>query len=134
MPPRRCSASAARDYSDMESDEYEDGHFLIRCLSCEEEFDPEDAGTCKECYEEANETEEELKRQIEDLKSKVAFLKLLSPADRSLRPNAPATDVVLIPFGDLAAPPNASVPAHRAVLVSNHVTILPDKSWGGFKF
>ena len=37
-----------------------------------------DSGTCKECYKEANETEEELKQDIKDLKAKVSFLKLLN--------------------------------------------------------
>ena len=37
------------------------------------------AGTCKECYEEASETEEELKLEIEDLRSRLLFLRLPSP-------------------------------------------------------
>ncbi|KAJ1387360.1 SKP1/BTB/POZ domain superfamily [Sesbania bispinosa] len=82
----------------------------MRCISCDEEYDPDDAGTCKECYDEANETREELKRQIQDLKSKVSFLALSSPLD------APSTtDLVLVPSADASAP---SVPAHKAVLVS----------------
>ncbi|PKI42482.1 hypothetical protein CRG98_037155 [Punica granatum] len=53
----------------------------MRCLSCKEEYGTGDAGTCKECYEEASETEEELKREIEDLKSKLTFLRFWSPTE-----------------------------------------------------
>nr|CAD1817786.1 unnamed protein product [Ananas comosus var. bracteatus] len=49
------------------------------CQSCRGEYEEEDAGTCKECYDEASETKEELKREIDDLKSKVEFLRLASP-------------------------------------------------------
>lgn len=97
----------------------------MKCISCLENYDARDAGTCKECYEEANETEEELKREIDDLKSKVAFLKF---STRSLHPT-PFSDVVLIASDD---PSTAlPVPAHKAVLVSivfyvenNHVVCL----------
>ncbi|MQL86004.1 hypothetical protein Taro_018509 [Colocasia esculenta] len=88
------------------------------CHSCREEYEEEDAGTCKECYEEASETEEELKREIEDLKAKVAFLRLCSPVDPS--PSSPTTtDVVLhaaSPAGECTSVP--PIPAHRAVLMS----------------
>ncbi|KAL6215053.1 hypothetical protein ACLB2K_014484 [Fragaria x ananassa] len=84
----------------------------MKCISCLENYDARDAGTCKECYEEANETEEELKREIDDLKSKVAFLKF---STRSLHPT-PFSDVVLIASDD---PSTAlPVPAHKAVLAS----------------
>ena len=46
---------------------YDDDEFLVIAV---------DSGTCKECYKEANEIEEELERDIEELKAKVAFLKL----------------------------------------------------------
>ncbi|CAA6668437.1 unnamed protein product [Spirodela intermedia] len=59
------------------------------CHSCREEYEDVDAGTCKECYEEASETEEELKREIEDLKAKVSFLRLCSPIDPHLPPPHP---------------------------------------------
>jgi hypothetical protein len=31
-------------------------------VTCKEEYEEEDAGTCKQCYKEASEMEEELKR------------------------------------------------------------------------
>ncbi|RWW42250.1 hypothetical protein BHE74_00052220 [Ensete ventricosum] len=93
------------------------------CQSCREEYEERDAGTCKECYEEASETEEELKREIDDLKSKVAFLRLASPHDL-----VATTDLVLHASSSSSpsspSNPNSSlcttpaVPAHRAVLVS----------------
>lgn len=89
------------------------------CQSCREEYDELDAGTCKECYEEASETEEELKREIEDLKAKVAFLRLASPADPhqlSSSDAASATADVVLHASDAGARP--PVPAHRAVLMS----------------
>ncbi|KAK6938351.1 BTB/POZ domain [Dillenia turbinata] len=90
------------------------------CFSCREPYAPGDAGTCKECYEEASETEEELKREIDDLKSKVAFLRLSS----SLHPFSPPcfSDVVLVAADgasdqtDLAPP--VPVHAHKAVLAN----------------
>ncbi|KAF8411726.1 hypothetical protein HHK36_004284 [Tetracentron sinense] len=89
----------------------------MRCISCREEYRKRDAGTCKECYEEASETEEELKREIEDLKAKVAFLRFWSPVDHHFSPCF--TDVVLVASdddcGNLAPVP---VRAHKAVLVS----------------
>lgn len=87
----------------------------MRCISCREEYLPRDAGTCKECYEEAGETEEELKREIEDLKAKVAFLRLdhvvHGGSSRSF------TDVVLIASHDGAAAAAPPIPAHKSVLV-----------------
>ncbi|KAL2894025.1 hypothetical protein RDABS01_009934 [Bienertia sinuspersici] len=91
----------------------------LRCLSCKEEYCTSDAGTCKECYEEASETEEELKREIEDLKSKVAFLRLTSsPLDSHKRSSSLGfTDVVLVATDEFHSNP-LSLPAHKAVLVS----------------
>ncbi|CAJ2667659.1 BTB/POZ domain-containing protein [Trifolium pratense] len=105
MPRHRCTVYSESDYDDDDDD-----NVTMRCLSCEDDYDPDDAGTCKECYDEANETEEELKREIQDLKSKVSFLTLSSPLD------APSTtDLVLLPSTDAFSP---SIPAHKAVLVS----------------
>ncbi|GAB4844119.1 hypothetical protein Ancab_037426 [Ancistrocladus abbreviatus] len=87
----------------------------LRCLSCKEEYGAADAGTCKECYEEASETEEELKREIEDLKSKVAFLRLPHPLRSS--PSPSFTDVVLVASDDFLSN-LAAVPAHKAVVAS----------------
>lgn len=108
MPPRRCTVYADSDYDDDDDDNLT--ATITRCLSCDENYDPDEAGTCKECYEEANETEEELKRQIQDLKSKVSFLTLSSPLD-----SPSTTDLVLLPSADAFSP---SIPAHKAVLVS----------------
>ncbi|XP_077213658.1 BTB/POZ domain-containing protein [Tasmannia lanceolata] len=84
----------------------------MRCISCRDEYEPVDAGTCKECYEEASETEEELKREIEDLKSKVTFLKLSSPSDNY---SSFFTDIVLEATDEEAT---RAIHAHKAVLVS----------------
>ncbi|KAK9271049.1 hypothetical protein L1049_026638 [Liquidambar formosana] len=96
---------------------------MMRCISCRDEYGTRDAGTCKECYEEASETEEELKREIEELKAKVAFLRFWSPLDHQHSRSSPShsfTDVVLVAsddgFGGPVAP--VPVPAHKAVLVS----------------
>jgi len=70
----------------------------------------DDAGTCRECYQEANEAEEELRLEIDDLKSKVSFLTLSSP---TLNPST--ADIVLVPVDDSDAAP---IPAHKHVLVS----------------
>ncbi|KAL4308291.1 hypothetical protein GQ457_01G028290 [Hibiscus cannabinus] len=106
--------------SDSETESESDAE-TMRCLSCKEEYAARDAGTCKECYEEASETEEELKREIEDLKAKVAFLRFWSPLDHAHRgsPTSPGPvfpDVVLVASDD-GLPP-VPVPAHKAVLVN----------------
>lgn len=95
----------------------------MRCISCKEEYGSRDAGTCKECYEEASETEEELKREIEDLKAKVAFLSLWSPLDYTHRGSTSSgpffPDVVLVASDD-GSPglPPIPVPAHKVVLAN----------------
>ncbi|KAG1328092.1 BTB/POZ domain-containing protein [Cocos nucifera] len=93
------------------------------CQSCREEYEEGDAGTCKECYEEASETEEELKREIEDLKAKIAFLRLCSPVDGAYSVSSSSTDLLLLHAAPLecssaAFCPSPAVPAHRAVLIS----------------
>lgn len=106
----------------------------MRCVSCLDEYDSSDAGTCKECYEEADETEEELKREIDELKAKVSFLRLCSPLDhhQNYRPSngqGGFTDVLLVATSDQASsatptsvPVPVPVPAHKALLVS---TLIP---------
>ncbi|XP_021760907.1 BTB/POZ domain-containing protein At4g08455-like [Chenopodium quinoa] len=91
----------------------------LRCLSCREEYCSTDAGTCKECYEEASETEEELKSEIEDLKAKVAFLRLgSSPLDSHKRSSSVGfSDVVLVASDEFHSNP-VSLLAHKAVLAS----------------
>lgn len=96
----------------------------MRCISCQVDYDAGDAGTCKKCYKEANETKEELKREIDDLKAKVAFLRFWSPPDSPL--HTPRflppffSDVVLVASGDssFSDHPAVPIPAHKAVLVS----------------
>ncbi|KAK6131081.1 hypothetical protein DH2020_035176 [Rehmannia glutinosa] len=101
----------------------------MKCLSCKEDYGDRTAGTCRECYEEAGETEEELKREIDDLKSKVNFLRLLSVGPGPVgpncftRPSTPCfTDVVLVASGSTDSADSQcsspSIPAHRAVLTS----------------
>ncbi|KAJ3683477.1 hypothetical protein LUZ60_013704 [Juncus effusus] len=90
------------------------------CQSCREEYGEEEAGTCKECYEEASETEEELHREIDHLKSLLSFLRLDPPSASS--PDASAGILLLrsVPGdGDRETGGEESgVTAHRAVLVS----------------
>ncbi|KAG8378211.1 hypothetical protein BUALT_Bualt08G0114200 [Buddleja alternifolia] len=139
-PPRRRRFSPdSAVFSEEEDDDDEDdedeeeagfsaarrrGLVKMKCLSCKEEYSDRSAGTCRECYEEAGETEEELKREIDDLKSKVNFLRLLSIGPNFVsRINAPCfSDVVLVASGppdsddsQCGSPP---IPAHRAVLTS----------------
>ncbi|XP_058097407.1 BTB/POZ domain-containing protein At4g08455 [Magnolia sinica] len=92
----------------------------MRCISCREVYEACDAGTCKECYEEASETEEELKREIEDLKSKVAFLRICSPLDPHNRssPSSSFTDIVLEASDDDCGTGAPAVRAHKAILIS----------------
>lgn len=96
----------------------------MKCLSCKEDYGDRDAGTCRECYVEAGETEEELKLEIDELKSKVNFLRLLCSAPNSVtRANTPCfSDVVLVACGSPDSPDmpcnSPSIPAHRAVLTS----------------
>ncbi|XWS15186.1 hypothetical protein CRYUN_Cryun35bG0072700 [Craigia yunnanensis] len=119
MRRHRChQAAGSESGTDSETDTE-----TMRCISCKEEYGSRDAGTCKECYEEASETEEELKREIEDLKAKVAFLRFWSPLDHTHRvstsPGLFFPDVVLVASddGSLGLPP-VPVPAHKAVLVN----------------
>uniref|UniRef100_A0A0A0K3D3 BTB domain-containing protein n=1 Tax=Cucumis sativus TaxID=3659 RepID=A0A0A0K3D3_CUCSA len=121
MQRRRCLSSRVISDTESESDQE-----LMKCLSCLEEYPSGEAGTCKECYHEANETEEELKREIEDLKAKVAFLRFWSPLDHlHNRSNTPCfTDVVLIASSDGPEGYAVPLPAHKAVLVSMNFTGL----------
>lgn len=107
----RCVIESESSESGSESD----SDTAMRCISCREEYLPRDAGTCKECYVEAGETEEELKREIEDLKAKVTFLRLSSSLDHGNSSSRSFTDLVLIASDDSAGSP--PVPAHKAVLV-----------------
>ncbi|KAL6639639.1 hypothetical protein ACP70R_023369 [Stipagrostis hirtigluma subsp. patula] len=103
------------------------------CQSCKDEYEEEDAGTCKECYEEASETEEELKREIDDLRSRLLFLRLPSPtldaactghADlllHAIPASAGSPSSSAAGAGDPEAgraPDTPAVPAHRVILAS----------------
>jgi speckle-type POZ protein len=92
---RRHRCQIASDTSESGSDSDAD-NTAMRCISCREEYLPRDAGTCKECYVEAGETEEELKREIDDLKAKISFLRFSSPLDHVNSNSTSFTDVVLI--------------------------------------
>ncbi|KAK3126778.1 hypothetical protein QOZ80_7AG0562320 [Eleusine coracana subsp. coracana] len=95
------------------------------CQSCKEEYEEEDAGTCKECYEEASETEEELKREIDDLRSRLLFLRLHFPTlDAAATGHA---DLLLHASccagsggsdSDAGRLDTPAVPAHRVILAS----------------
>ncbi|XP_062098149.1 BTB/POZ domain-containing protein At4g08455-like isoform X1 [Humulus lupulus] len=124
MRRRRLTSESQNYETDMDSDSDSVAE-TTRCISCQEDYDAHDGGTCKECHDEANETEEDLKREIEDLKAKVAFLKLCDPIDypnhystgpRSYSPCF--SDVVLVAFEGTSGAPAPPVPAHKAVLVS----------------
>lgn len=111
---------------ESEEDSDIDDETTMKCVSCKEEYGSCDAGTCRECYEEASETEEELKREIEELKAKVNFLRFWTSLDHPLllqRLATPCfTDVVLVASGEENGKPAVNpvpVPAHKAVLVSS---------------
>ncbi|GAB2233667.1 hypothetical protein Droror1_Dr00002895 [Drosera rotundifolia] len=94
----------------------------VRCLSCKKLYNAAaGGGTCRECYLEAAETEDEMEMEIDELKSKIAFLRLSNQSSSSCLP--PFTDVVLIASdecgdGDDGVDVDVAVSAHRAVLVS----------------
>ncbi|KAJ7959186.1 BTB/POZ domain-containing protein [Quillaja saponaria] len=112
--------SVIPDDSDGEGDSDHDKEMRKQCPSCQEDYDSDYAGRCtgKECYEKANVTQEELKREIEYLKAKVAFLRFWSPLDHQNRSSGPCfTDIVLVASDD-GGGPSVPVPAHKAFLVS----------------
>lgn len=131
---RRISSDSDVDFEEDEDDEEGEDEVgpsaarrrrgKMKCLSCKEDYGDADAGTCRECYEEAGETKEEHKREIDELKSKVNFLRLICG-----RPNLATTlntpcfsDVVLVASGSSESADlqcnSPSIPAHRAVLIS----------------
>ncbi|KAK7301986.1 hypothetical protein RJT34_12863 [Clitoria ternatea] len=114
MPPRRPPVEMASD-SDSENE------VVLQCLSCEEEYDPKDAGTCKECYDEAkeelkckNKELEELKCKNQELESKASFLSLSSPVLNHSFSFSTGL-LLLLPADDSSASP---IPAHKNILVN----------------
>lgn len=89
----------------------------MRCTSCKEERVTLHACACERCSEEASETKEELKREIEILKAKVAFLTLWSPNGH--HDHGPGfADVVLVADDGTNGEPSMPVLAHRTILAS----------------
>lgn len=81
----------------------------IVCVSCGEVYYPRrEGGTCHECYEEASETEAALRKEIEELNGRIAFLRTWAPEAMSDH------------FSDLVleSADGSKIRAHRAVLVS----------------
>ncbi|MCD7455198.1 hypothetical protein HAX54_027380 [Datura stramonium] len=126
---RRRSSTPSVDFGEDEEDDEEEtsSEARMKCVSCKEDYSSRDAGTCRECYEEASETEEELKREIEDLKAKVNFLRFWAPPDplhhlhQQQRTVPLFSDVVLVASHDESGnstPHPVPVPANRAVLAS----------------
>ncbi|KAK7301985.1 hypothetical protein RJT34_12862 [Clitoria ternatea] len=108
MPPRRYPDFVVLDGS-------------VKCLSCEEECDLENSGTCKECYKKGKEELkritkelEEMKSKNEELESKTSFLSLCSPV---LNPSLFFSTelLLLVPVDDSSASP---IPAHKNILVA----------------
>lgn len=58
---------------------YNEESVIMTCLSYKDQYKTSDDGTCREFYEEVSETEEELKKDIEELKAKISFLKMWAP-------------------------------------------------------
>lgn len=124
---RPPSADSSEEEEEEDREEESTSSEMMKCVSCKEEYDADEAGTCRECYEEASETEEELKREIEELKSKVNFLRFWTPLDSRShhhyhRSTTPCfTDVLLVAV-DLDSgkpvPNSVPVPANKAVLVT----------------
>ncbi|KAK4360403.1 hypothetical protein RND71_019355 [Anisodus tanguticus] len=124
---RRRSSTPSVDFED-DDDEEEETSVRMKCVSCKEDYRSRDAGTCRDCYEEASETEEELKREIEDLKAKVNFLRFWAPPHHGSstsggRGGVPLfSDIVLVAAShdddDDDDDQSAPVPANRALLAS----------------
>ncbi|KAK7302048.1 hypothetical protein RJT34_12927 [Clitoria ternatea] len=108
MPPRRYPVFRELDDN-------------MKCLACEEEYDPENLGTCKECYEKEKEelkrkTKElvEMKSKNEELESKASFLSICSPV-LNPSPFFSTEPLLLVPVDDSSASP---IPAHKNILVT----------------
>lgn len=122
---RRRSSTPSVDFG-IDDDEIS-SEAQMKCVSCKEDYSSRNAGTCRECYEEASETEEELKREIEDLKAKVNFLRFWGPSHQQQRTVPFFSDVVLVASHDesgKSTPHPVPVPANRALLVSTYLINL----------
>ncbi|GAB2289918.1 hypothetical protein Dimus_024217 [Dionaea muscipula] len=96
----------------------------VQCWSCKKYYNTNGGGlTCKGCYDEAGLTAVELKREIEELKAKVAFLQLSSPSSHDdptqyqPRSSPLLSDVILVASDDFPDTP-VPVSANKVVLVS----------------
>lgn len=124
---RRRSSTPSVDFG-VDDEEEISSEAQMKCVSCKEDYSSRDAGTCRECYEEASETEEELKREIEDLKAKVIFLRFWGPShdhhQEQQRTVPFFSDIVLVASHDefgKSTPYPVPVPANRALLVSQYL-------------
>ncbi|GAB2289909.1 hypothetical protein Dimus_024208 [Dionaea muscipula] len=93
---------------------------VLQCMSCKKYcYNKDRRGTCEVCYVEVRETAVELKREVEELKAKIAFLQLSSPSwhddptQYDPRSSPLLSDVVLV-ASDTLVP----IPANKVVLAS----------------
>ncbi|KAH7447102.1 hypothetical protein KP509_01G091000 [Ceratopteris richardii] len=91
----------------MQASQGSQSNRAFTCLSCKERYSPSRVGTCRECYDEASEAEEALKKEIEELHARIAFLKTWVPEAMD-----DCADVVLECID------GSKIRAHRAVLIS----------------
>ncbi|KAK1301129.1 BTB/POZ domain-containing protein [Acorus calamus] len=119
------TSSRMYDYKSVSERETElpkaEENVMVKCISCKKRYGESEAGTCKECYEEASKTKEELKREIDDLKFKISFLRLPSPPLNLL----PFADLLLLPYsGDVNCHiPPSPLPASTLTRPSSHLHI-----------
>ncbi|XP_044479314.1 BTB/POZ domain-containing protein At4g08455-like [Mangifera indica] len=90
---------------------------MSNCQGCRRTYWSYECGICKDCFVRSGKTVNELQREIEELKDKIAFLRIPSPLDHHDQPSY--TDVVLLTASDDRTPESSvPVPAHKAVLVN----------------
>ncbi|KAK1299841.1 BTB/POZ domain-containing protein [Acorus calamus] len=122
MVLRSQTSSRMYDYKSVSERDTEllkaEENVMVKCISCKKRYGESEAGTCKECYEEASKTKEELKRdrrpQIQDLLPTPPFP---SPQPPPLRRSPPPA---LLRRRRLPHPavPSTGIHAHKAVLMS----------------
>ncbi|XP_044479313.1 BTB/POZ domain-containing protein At4g08455-like [Mangifera indica] len=90
---------------------------MTYCQCCRRAYWSREGGACKDCYERSEETVEELQLENEELKAKIAFLRISSPLDH--RDHASYNDVVLLAASDDRTSESAvPVLAHKVILVN----------------